>query len=135
MVYTINDTADRTGQGSTGVRHAVAHRITEADFYGQLIFIHQLFQLCCKGNHAAIEIGSCDILKMTARGNAHIQSSLYNFQIAVDCLLSGFVQLIENVIVGAGNQNPTFGHPHFLDQLEVLLCGTNPSCDFGEFIA
>ena len=91
VVDTIDDTGNAARQCSTRIRNAIAHGVTETDFYGNLIFFHKVTQFLCKGNNEAVEIGSGNVFKVAAGTNTHVQSSFYHFQITVHCLFSCFM--------------------------------------------
>ena len=72
---------------------------------------------------------------MASDFEARVERRVHDLQVVVHRRAPGFLELVENVIVGRRGQNPGLAQPHFLDDLEVGFHRANPSGDFGELVA
>ena len=131
----INNTLNTSGNYGTGIVHTVTHGIAGTYLDGNLILIHQLHQFHAERNHIPVNIRSGNILQMTANTDTLIKALTDDAQIMIHCLLSGHLQLQENMIVGAAYQNTGFLHSDFFYQFKVFLAGTDPAGDLRELIS
>ena len=86
-------------------------------------------------NDKAIEIRTGKILQMTARHYAGFERHGNSGQIFVHRLLAREPELIEYMIVTAGNKYTGFPDIQIPDQFEILFCGADPRRDFREGVA
>ena len=133
MLQAVNNTGNATGDGNLGIRNAVAHGIAGTDTHGDLGILRHLHQLVDERNHKAVEIGSCDILQVTSGHNPCLKRLGNGGKIVIHAFLTGHLHFLEDVVVTAGNQDTRLADAQVAYQLEVLLAGTDPSGDLGEF--
>ena len=91
-----------------------------------------LHQLIYKRHYKTVEIRPCHVLQMAAGYNACLKRHGHRGQIFLHSLLSGKTQLVENMIVTAGDQNTCLVDIQVLYQLKVLLRSTDPGGDLRE---
>ena len=70
---------------------------------------------------------------MAAGNDPGIEGILHRAQVVIQHLRTGHFHFLENVVVGAGNQDARFLDAQILHQLEIFLAGTNPAGNFREF--
>ncbi len=132
MLQTVNDTGYGPGHSGFRIGNTVAHGIAGPDLYRDACFPAQLLQLIDKRNHEAVKIGPGDIFQVAAGNNTGCKGILDGAQIIVHALLPGHLHLLEDVVIGAGNQNAGLLDAQILYQLEVFLAGADPAGDFRE---
>ncbi len=132
VVQAVNDGGNADWRGYAGVRHAIAHGIADTDFYGKLVFFHQLLQFRCKRDDKAVKVGAGAVLEMAAGDDTHIQRGFHDMQIVLHGFFSGLVQFIEDMVIRAACQYAAFLQSHIFHQLEVFRCGAYPACNFRE---
>ena len=133
VLQAVDDTGHGPGHGGLGVGNTVAHGVAGADLDGDTGLLAQGLELIDEGDHEAVEIGPGDVLQMAAGDDTGIEGVLDDAQVVVQALLTGHVHLLEDVVVGAADQNAGLLDAKVLDQLEVLLGGSDPGGDLREF--
>ena len=126
-VQGVDDAGNASGDNGPGIVHAVAHGIAGADLDRDLIFLHQLHQLHAEGNHIAVDIGPGDVLQMASGADPLLQAVADNAQVMLHRLPSCHLQLHENMIIGAADQNAGLLHADLLHQAEILLARPDPA--------
>ena len=70
---------------------------------------------------------------MASGHNACLKRLGNRLQIVFHALLTGHFHLLEDVVVATGDQNARLTDAEILNQLKVLLAGTDPGRDLGKF--
>jgi len=117
------------GQRGARVRHAVPHRIAEADLDVDAALIPQFHEFLGKGNAEPVDVRPRQVLEMAARPDAGIQDRRHDVQVFLHRLPPRLLQLQEDVVVGYRRENAGFLKPRFPDKLGVVLVGPDPAGD------
>jgi len=131
----INNARHTSGNNGSRIIYPISHGIAGTDFNRNLIFLHELHQFETEGNHIAVNIRPGDILQMASGADSFLQAFPDHTQIMLHGLTSGHFQLHEDMIIGTAYQNTCFFHANFLNQLEILFAGTDPTGHFRELVA
>ena len=126
-VQSINYSRNRAGNDGAGIIDAESERIAGSHFDRNAIFLLQLHQLQAERYDISVYIGPRDILQMTARADAFLETLPHNGEIMIHRLPSGHFQLHENVIIGARNQNSGLLEAQLLHQLIIFFLCANPA--------
>ena len=130
MVQAVDDARHAARQRHPGKGNPVAHRVAGADLDRDTRFVGELVQFVHKGQHEAVEIGAGDVLEVAARANAGLKRLADHGEVMIDRFPPGHAQFVEDVIIGAGNQDAGFLDSQIPHQLEVVFSGADPGCDF-----
>ena len=132
---TVNDSRHTSWNYGTREVYPISHRIAGTYLDRNLVLILQFHQFHTERNYKSVNIGTCDILKMTARTDAGLQTVADHAQVQIHNLPSCHFHFIENMVVRTADKNARLAKTKVFDQLKVLFAGTNPGSDFRKLIA
>ena len=132
---TVNDSRHTSRNYGTREVYPISHRIAGTYLDRNLVLILQFHQFHTERNYKSVNIGTCDILKMTARTDAGLQTVADHAQVQIHNLPSCHFHFIENMVIRTADKNARLAETQVFDQLKVLFAGTNPGSDFRKLIA
>ena len=135
VAQAVDDARHAARHGRAGDGHAVAERIARAQLDRHAGLLHQLGQLQHERHHEAVEIGAGDILQVAARPHARLDALAHDAHIVIDRLPARHLQLVEDVVIRAADQDARLLHADLAHHLKVLARGANPAGDLRVLIA
>ncbi len=88
-VNRVYNAGNRAGNNRAAVIDAIAHGVAAADFDRNSVLLLQLHQLKAERNDISVDIGSCDVLKMTPRADPLFEAVPDNREIMLHGFSSG----------------------------------------------
>ena len=126
MLQAVDDAGDAARQGDLGIRYPIAHRVAGPDAHRNPRLVRELHQLVDKRHHKAVKVRPRHIFQVAAGHDAGIERVLHGREVHLHRFPTGLLQLLEDVIIAAGDQNAGLPDAQILDRLEVLTAGPDP---------
>ena len=129
MLQTVDDARHAARQRDFGIRHAVAHRIAGANPHRDARIARHLHQLVDERHDKAVKVRARNVLQMAARHDARLECAGNGSEILIHRLLACHLQLPEDVIVAARNEDAGFTDAEVAHKGKILFRRANPRGD------
>ena len=131
----LNDRRYAAGQRRIRIGHPVAHRIAQPDLDLDPGSFAHFVEFVDHRDHKPENIGAGQVFQMTAWHDTIFQCGSHDLLVAVQCLTPVLFQLQENVVIGAGSQDPGLFQTQRFHQFEIILVRPDPGGHLREIIA